>query len=56
MVILPGEDIEALGLHDGVSLLDGVINSHLVRAFTHLSLTIEHEASTKRVDFVVKGA
>ena len=53
MMIFSGNDIEAFSLHDGVFFVDGVINGYLISAFSNLTLSVEHEASSERVNFTI---
>lgn len=52
-MILSREDVEPLGLKNAILPLNGVIYSHLVSALTYLTLAIEHETSTERVDLII---
>lgn len=53
MMIFSWDDVEALGLHDRVFFVDGVINGYLICAFPHLALSVEHEAASERVNFAI---
>jgi len=55
-MILSRKNIKSLCLKDAVFLLDGVVDSYLVSTLSHLTLAIEHEASTKSIDLVVVWA
>jgi hypothetical protein len=54
MVISSSQYVDTFGFEDLVGSMDYVVNSELIGAFTYHSFSVEHEASTKREDLIVK--
>jgi len=55
IVVFTREDINALGLRHDVGVLDRIIYKNLVSALPNLSLPIEHEAASKRINLIIEG-
>lgn len=55
-MIFSWQYIDSLCFQYIVSFFDCVINCDLVRAFSHLSLSVKHETATESVDFIIEWA
>lgn len=54
MVIPSSQHVDTFGFENLVCSMDYVVNSELICAFAYHSFSVEHEASTKREDLIVK--
>lgn len=52
-MIFPWNNVKPFGFHDWVFFVDGVINGYLICAFSNLSLSVKHEASSEWVNFTI---
>jgi hypothetical protein len=55
-MIFSWKHVEPLSLKNEVFLLNGIIDCHLIGALTYLTLAIEHETTSERIDLVVVWA
>ena len=54
MVVPSSQHVDTFGFENLVCSMDYVVNSELICAFAYHSFSVEHEASTKREDLIVK--
>ena len=56
VVVFPGKHVNSFGLQYIISFFNCIVNCHLVGALSNLSFTVEHETTSKSVNFVIEWA